>query len=330
MGLPAGATAVYTSGPTLSYYRHSDWLGSSRLASTPSRTTYYDGAYAAYGENSAETGTHDRNFTGQNQDIVSSGAYPLYDFLMREYHPTWGRWLSSDPAGLAAANPANPQSWNRYAYVLNNPTNLIDPLGLMCEPDIPGCQYGDPSDPSKAQGGMTCFSSTSVETENGVIPGSVDCSSNPTDSSGGGNGITVLPWSLVNKGLRSLLSCPPSGNAPSPQQYEAMGGTVTALGSPLANAFVLPNFHHGGALDAQAYGASRAYANYVYGVYMGAAGFSLPFSLWGANFYGAKESYTWTQRMQPDKTYRNIPADNVVNITRGYNDEKNGTLCSIF
>ena len=35
--LPAGATAVYTSSG-LAYYRHSDWLGSSRLATTPSRT----------------------------------------------------------------------------------------------------------------------------------------------------------------------------------------------------------------------------------------------------------------------------------------------------
>ena len=32
-----------------------------------------------------------------------------------------GRWPSPDPAGLAAANPLNPQSWNRYAYVMKNP-----------------------------------------------------------------------------------------------------------------------------------------------------------------------------------------------------------------
>jgi hypothetical protein len=65
-----GAAAVYTwngSSSVLSYYRHPDWLGSSRLASTPSRTVYYDGAYAPYGENYAEVGTIDRNFTGQNQ-----------------------------------------------------------------------------------------------------------------------------------------------------------------------------------------------------------------------------------------------------------------------
>jgi RHS repeat-associated protein len=78
-------------------------------------------------------GTQDRNFTGQNQDTINSGAYPLYDFLYREHHPTWGRWLSPDPAGLAAVNPSGPQTWNRYAYVMNNPTGLTDPLGL-CQP----------------------------------------------------------------------------------------------------------------------------------------------------------------------------------------------------
>ena len=127
--LSAGATAVYTSSG-LSYYRHPDWLGSSRIASTPSRTLYYDGAYAPFGENYAETGTTDRNFTGQNQDLTPGSTGLLYDFLYREQHSTQGRWISPDPAGIAAADPTNPQSWNAYAYVGNSPCNGFDPLGL--------------------------------------------------------------------------------------------------------------------------------------------------------------------------------------------------------
>lgn len=49
--------------------------------------------------------------------------------MFREYG-FQGRWPSPDPTGLAAANPANPQSWNRYAYVMNNPLLLVDPFGL--------------------------------------------------------------------------------------------------------------------------------------------------------------------------------------------------------
>ncbi len=51
--------------------------------------------------------------------------------LNRKYSSNLGRWLSPDPK---AGNITNPQSLNRYAYVLNNPTNGIDPLGLFCVP----------------------------------------------------------------------------------------------------------------------------------------------------------------------------------------------------
>jgi RHS repeat-associated protein len=72
-------------------------------------------------------------FTDQNQDTVKN-SWPtnLYDFMLREYRTGHGRWTSPDPSGLAAVNPSNPQSWNRYAYVLNNPMSLIDPFGDDC------------------------------------------------------------------------------------------------------------------------------------------------------------------------------------------------------
>ncbi len=43
-----------------------------------------------------------------------------------------GRWPSPDPAGVNSAFPRNPQAWNRYAYVLNNPLILFDRSGLDC------------------------------------------------------------------------------------------------------------------------------------------------------------------------------------------------------
>jgi hypothetical protein len=68
--LGGGLQAVYTAATPAApaYWRHSDWLGSSRIASTPAQTVYYDGMYAPFGESYNETGTTDRSFTGQTQD----------------------------------------------------------------------------------------------------------------------------------------------------------------------------------------------------------------------------------------------------------------------
>lgn len=138
--LTAGATAIYTSGTGPAYYRHTDHLGSSRFASTPSQTLYSDTAYSAFGEPYASSGTIDNSFTGQNQDTLAG----LYDFLAREQDPNQGRWTQPDPAGLAVVDPTNPQSWNRYSYVLNNPLSLVDAAGLNeCAPDEHSCWWDD-------------------------------------------------------------------------------------------------------------------------------------------------------------------------------------------
>jgi RHS repeat-associated protein len=130
--LPGGGAAVYTTGSSVAYYRHADWLGSSRLASTPTAptTVYADTEYAPFGESYGVAGTLDLNFTGQNQDTVPSSTSGLYDFLFREYNPEQSRWISPDPAGKSAVNLANPQTWNRYAYTVNGPLSNIDQLGL--------------------------------------------------------------------------------------------------------------------------------------------------------------------------------------------------------
>ena len=123
--LPGGGEAVYEAGG-LTAYRHADQLGSAPLASTPSQTVWSAAGYAPYGEAFSSTGS-DRRFTGKKSDINGD----QYDFLMREYSPLQGRWWTPDPAGLAAADPNNPQSWNRYAYVNGSPLNATDPLGLL-------------------------------------------------------------------------------------------------------------------------------------------------------------------------------------------------------
>jgi RHS repeat-associated protein len=45
----------------------------------------------------------------------------------RKYDSSQGRWTTPDPL---SGNAGNPQSFNRYSYVQNDPVNLVDPAGL--------------------------------------------------------------------------------------------------------------------------------------------------------------------------------------------------------
>ena len=52
----------------------------------------------------------------------------------RWYSATWGRFSSPDPY-VMSGGLTNPQGWNRYSYVANDPVNFYDPRGLAS--DIP-------------------------------------------------------------------------------------------------------------------------------------------------------------------------------------------------
>jgi RHS repeat-associated protein len=131
--LLGGATAMYT--PSSLSYIHADWLGSGRLVTdSATRTMISDSAYAPFGEQYAGVGSSLYNFTGMQQWTVPG----IDDFLFRRYSPVQGRWISPDPAGSAAVDITNPQTWNRYAYVGDNPLSSIDPLGLECTVVIGG------------------------------------------------------------------------------------------------------------------------------------------------------------------------------------------------
>jgi len=210
--LPTGATAVYQS-TGLAWYRHSDNIGSSRLATTPTRTIAGDRAYAPYGEAFNETGVQDRSFTGKDEDT----AVGLYDFPARRYSPTQGRWLSPDPAGATAYDATSPQTLNRYAYVSNNPLSLVDPEGLS--PDS-GCDFSVWDFDFNFQGGWS---------------GSFTSTGDPFTSTGTGD----IPDPCVDLGPEPLLFIKPTPTpGPSPAASCSAGTTLAVpwLTSPSAYA----------------------------------------------------------------------------------------------
>lgn len=105
-----------------------------------------------------------------------------YETSAREYNTSQGRWITPDPAGLSAVDSTNPQSWNRYAYALNNPLSNIDPTGLDCCADIEGNVIpddagGDNDVKCKNAGG----SWQQVQDPTNVVNSNSDVSQIPTD-----------------------------------------------------------------------------------------------------------------------------------------------------
>ncbi|HSW40164.1 MAG TPA: RHS repeat-associated core domain-containing protein [Acidobacteriota bacterium] len=74
--------------------------------------------------------------TGKERDETG-----LDYFGARYYSGPHGRFVSPDPL-LNSGRPWQPQSWNRYAYTLNNPLKYVDPTGLY-EWAESGCTSGD-------------------------------------------------------------------------------------------------------------------------------------------------------------------------------------------
>ncbi|MDQ3802535.1 MAG: hypothetical protein M3416_01575 [Acidobacteriota bacterium] len=66
-----------------------------------------------------------RRFTSYERDANGSD-----DAMMRRYSRAQARFEQADPYD-GSYDLADPQSFNRYAYVQNDPVNFIDPTGLM-------------------------------------------------------------------------------------------------------------------------------------------------------------------------------------------------------
>ena len=123
------------------HFQHQDGLGTERLQTASDGTVERAFSSLPFGD----------GFTGAGSDVYGNGysaddAYNFagldYDFesgtdhaQFRQYSSAQGRWMSPDPYD-GSYDASNPQSFNRYSYVLNNPLRFKDPSGLTI------CNYG--------------------------------------------------------------------------------------------------------------------------------------------------------------------------------------------
>src|SRR5947209_6297672 len=99
------------------------------MSNSSGSTIEWEADYYAFGGHNVLNNYLDNfnQFTDYEYDYELGDSYA--DF--REQSPVLGRYFSPDPYN-GSMDVSNPQSLNRYSYVLNNPLRATDPLGLEC------------------------------------------------------------------------------------------------------------------------------------------------------------------------------------------------------
>jgi RHS repeat-associated protein len=98
------------------YYLHGDHLGSTSLTTDKDGVIVAQARYLPYGQERWTDGPAqtDFTFTGQRSDNYTHSI----EMGARWYDPQLARWASADSI---VPQSGNPQSLNRFSYVLNNP-----------------------------------------------------------------------------------------------------------------------------------------------------------------------------------------------------------------
>lgn len=127
-----GMRAEFSDETSHTRYFHNDHLGSVAVITDQAGTVVERLSYDAWGKRRQPNGSDDptgsitsqstRGYTGH--EMMSDVA--LINMNARVYDPLLARFTSAD---TIVPNPANGQSWNRYAYVINNPLKYTDPTG---------------------------------------------------------------------------------------------------------------------------------------------------------------------------------------------------------
>ncbi|NVN90288.1 MAG: RHS domain-containing protein [Desulfuromonadales bacterium] len=109
-----------TEGNTV-YFIHTDHLGTPQAMTDASKAKVWEIETRPFGDSATITGTVTLNlrFPGQYYDAETG----LNNNYYRDYNSAIGKYVEADPVGLEGG-------LSLFAYVRNNPVNMIDPMGL--------------------------------------------------------------------------------------------------------------------------------------------------------------------------------------------------------
>lgn len=218
-------------------YVHADHLGGTNVTTDPTGAERERIRYAPFGEVTHRAvsggGAEDPyfQFTGHRFDEESDLLY----MQARYYSPRLGRFLTPDNV---IPDPLNPQSYNRYSYVYNNPIRLTDPSGNSPQ-DLKEIETVEVYPPPPGWIPVGPASKVVHTEEDGVCPGcgreNLHVHVTPPDASGLRHGVPsqrhVAPDSL--EGLLANLSKNPVIGLVVPDPWVAADNlnTLTAPGS---------------------------------------------------------------------------------------------------
>ncbi|HEV2348773.1 MAG TPA: RHS repeat-associated core domain-containing protein [Terriglobia bacterium] len=244
----AGRNYVEYSAGTV--YLHTNPLGSVGTTTDANGNWLSSEIYDPWGQRWGYTGTlWAERFANLYKRDAENGLDPTQN---RMFTSSYGRWLSPDPLAGDVTNssgdePGGPQSLNRYAYVMNSPTNLTDPMGLdstYCPPEdgqcvnIGGGNYvntgstiGDPSSahlgnnwtgtPYNANPGDACAYAASSDASCGAPPGLLPPQPLPVGVMDAG-----MPSGPLSGDFGAGLGPPPSASSGMPCDFIACGGVA--------------------------------------------------------------------------------------------------------
>ena len=113
--------AVVVNASSEIYYIHNDHLGTPQVLTDKDQNVVWTADQTPFGQLENETGSVEQHirFPGQYADQETGYYYNYY----RDYDPSLGRYIQSDPIGLRGG-------MNTYGYVYQNPLKYTDSKGL--------------------------------------------------------------------------------------------------------------------------------------------------------------------------------------------------------